>query len=119
VYLSGETGNLRPIQGLTAKAYRKLTNAIEGRSQYAQRMGVGMWKGQPPVRAGRYQVESQTQGSDIWEPICYAADLSKAERYAGAMLRSGETQAARVVDQKTGQVWIIKPEGRDPADSAL
>lgn len=67
----------------------------------------------------RYQVEAQTQGSDVWKPICHTDDLYRAERFAGAMLRSGEIQAARVVDQETGQVWLVKPEVHNPADSEL
>ena len=152
MHLSGETGDLRSIQGLTAKAYQKHTNAIEGRSQYAQRyhlnklggggfaggfaarktpifphllkryaqkMGAGIWKGQPPVKVRRYRVEAQTQGSNIWEPICYTDDLCKAKGSAAAMLRSEEIRAMRVVDQETGQVWIIKTVLHNPAGSEL
>jgi hypothetical protein len=68
---------------------------------------------------GRYQVEAQTQGSDIWEPIYHAADLSKAERYAGDMLRFEKIRAMRVVDQKTGQVWLVKLEVHNPDDVEL
>jgi hypothetical protein len=34
------------------------------------------------------------------EPVYYADDLAKAERYAAEMLRSEEVQETRVVDQE-------------------
>jgi hypothetical protein len=71
------------------------------------------------VETKRYQVEAQMQGSDVWKPIYYTDDLPKAERYAGAMLRSGEIQAARVVDQETGQRWLVKIDVHSPADAEL
>ena len=49
-------------------------------------------------------MEVQIQQSYIWELVCYTNDLSKAKRYADVMLRSEEIQAARVVDQETGQM---------------
>ena len=67
----------------------------------------------------RYRVEAQAQGSDIWEPICHTDDLSTAKGYAGAVLRSEKIRAIRVVDQKTGQVWLVKIGVHNPADSDL
>jgi hypothetical protein len=71
------------------------------------------------VETKRYQVEAQTQGSDIWKPICYTDDLHKAESLASAMLHSGETEVARIVDQETGQVWLVKIEVHNPDGSEL
>jgi hypothetical protein len=68
---------------------------------------------------GRYQVEVKTQSSDIWKPVCYASDLSRAERYAGIMLRAENIRAMRVVDQETGQVWLVKTVLHNPDDSGL
>jgi hypothetical protein len=56
----------------------------------------------------RYRVDVQVQQSDIWELVCYTNDVSKAERYVDVMLRSEEVQAARVVDQETGQIVIYE-----------
>ena len=71
------------------------------------------------MKTKRYQVEGQTQGSDIWEPICHTDDLSTAKGYAGAVLRSEKIRAIRVVDQKTGQVWLVKPDVHNTADAGL
>ena len=71
------------------------------------------------MKIRRYQVEGQTQGSDIWEPICHTDDLSTAKGYAGAVLRSEKIRAIRVVDQETGQVWLVKTALHNPADSEV
>ena len=52
----------------------------------------------------RYRVEAQIQQSEIWGLVCDTNLLFKAERFADVMLRSEEIQAARVVDQETGQM---------------
>lgn len=56
------------------------------------------------MKSNRYAVEVQSGNSGTWEPVYYTDSLSVAKRYAAAKARTPEIQAARVVNQITGQV---------------
>lgn len=56
----------------------------------------------------RYRVEVQANNSSIWEPVHYTNSLPVAKRHVAATVKSAKIQAARVVDQITGQVMTYK-----------
>ena len=56
------------------------------------------------MKSRRYAVKTQAINSTTWEAIHYTDSLSVAKRYAAAKAKMPEIQAARVVNQITGQV---------------
>jgi hypothetical protein len=56
----------------------------------------------------RYRVEIQANNSRTWEPVHYTDSLPVAKRHVAATVKSVKIQAARVVNQITGQVMAYE-----------
>ena len=56
----------------------------------------------------RYQVEAQSNNSNTWEPVYYTNSLPVAKRHTAATVKSPQIQAAKVIDQITGQVMAYE-----------